>query len=124
MPSTPAARAAKYESRPAAANRAARIAWDTLTRRAALMVPPRSVQHVWHAGARQCWTAYLNEVDATEHSPYLDIDEQEVRDRRVNPHRYAANDEPACQVDMERPWNLHLTISPVTQLAAVKGTAP
>lgn len=84
----------RYTSRPAAKNKAARVAWDELSRRAAQMDPPRTIQTLWCATEMEQWCAYLNEIDANEKSPYLDMDVLEVRDRLNNSHKYAANDEP------------------------------
>lgn len=89
-------RTARYTARPPAKNKAARVARDELARRAALKTPPRTIQHLWFAPEMEAWNAYLNEIDANERSPHLEMDMLEVRDRMNNQHKYAAND-PSAQ---------------------------
>lgn len=105
-------RTARYTARPPAAHRSARLAWDELSRRAALMNPPRSLQYIWHARDIECWTAYLNEIDANERSPFLDMDDGEVRDRRLNARRYSANDEARPSQAWDEIWALRLVMDP------------
>ena len=84
---------ANYKSRPPASCKAARIAWDELVRRAARLEPSRIVDCWWYSVQSESWSARLNEIGRWEESPYLEMDATEVRDRKENPHSYAANDE-------------------------------
>lgn len=86
-------RTRSYRARPPAANRAARVVWDELSRRAARMTPARYIETLWFSPEQENWSAYLNEIDINERSPYLDMDSDEVRSRLANPRNYAANDE-------------------------------
>jgi hypothetical protein len=71
-------------------NKAARIAWDELSRRAELMVPPRNPVRVWFDDSQDegYWCAKLDGVDADGLHDYIEMDGLEVRDRKNNPHKY------------------------------------
>lgn len=83
----------RYTERPASKNKAARIAWDVMTVRAAHMKPPRCIVRLWFADEMDdgVWCAKLNgAADADRSHDYLEMDVLSVRDRKNNPHKYAA----------------------------------
>jgi hypothetical protein len=81
----------RYTERPASKNQGARIAWDELSRRAALMTPPRTLDRLWFAPEMDdgFWCARLHKIADEEDEDYIDMDVLEVSDRKNNPHRYA-----------------------------------
>lgn len=83
----------RYKTRPPSNCKAARIAWDEMTKEAAALTPPRAIARLWYAPEMYAWAAFLDGVDAQGHELFLEMDVLEVADRVNNPHKYAI-DEP------------------------------